>query len=424
MTQSSKLTKDQLAVDPKHATHSGGKGEYLHDWYPYLEGYSSEFVLSALETYLPNAKTILEPFAGVGTTPISLSLNRVKCFYSEINPAMRKVIAGKTLITLQNKSQRSKLCEDLQSLSESLPADVNASQKAESLETSFNNAFGGSHYFDKKTFLNILKLRNLNEHINSKNPLLGNALEIAVISKLIICSRLKRAGDVRYKTEKELAKGLPDLIHSVQGQLKLMALDCLRCPKSEAKPKLLIDNAKDLCSLEPKNLDGVITSPPYLNGTNYFRNTKLELWYMGFITTNKCLRGFRDEVVTSGINDVTVDKGKVIHPAVRGVVEELAKRAYDSRIPKMAASYFEEMRIVFSGLSKHLKPGSIACIDIGDSVYGGVHVPTDSLLIEIAKEYDFKELDKVILRQRRSKSGAALTQSLLVLEKTKLSRSK
>ena len=182
MTQSSKLTKVQLAVNPKHATHSGGKGEYLHDWYPYLEGYSSEFVLSVLETYLPNAKTILEPFAGVGTTPISLSLNGVRCFYSEINPAMRKVIEGKTLITLQNKSQRSKLCEDLQSLSESLPADVYASRKAESLETSFHNAFGSSHYFDKKTFLNILKLRNLNEHINSKNPLLGNALEIAVIS--------------------------------------------------------------------------------------------------------------------------------------------------------------------------------------------------------------------------------------------------
>jgi len=29
--------------------------------------------------------------------------------------------------------------------------------------------------------------------------------------------------------------------------------------------------------------DLILTSPPYLNGTNYFRNTKLELWITGFL---------------------------------------------------------------------------------------------------------------------------------------------
>ena len=33
----------------KNATHAGGKGEILHDWYPYLEGFSSEFVYFILD---------------------------------------------------------------------------------------------------------------------------------------------------------------------------------------------------------------------------------------------------------------------------------------------------------------------------------------------------------------------------------------
>ncbi|TOC23055.1 hypothetical protein CGJ88_25305, partial [Vibrio parahaemolyticus] len=130
----------------------------------------------------------------------------------------------------------------------------------------------------------------------------------------------------------------------------LLAEDCLRCPTSLAQAQLVAHNAKQLHELKPLDVDGVITSPPYLNGTNYFRNTKLELWYMGFINTATCLRGFRDQVVTSGINDVTKNKGNVIHPAAQEVVAELEANAYDGRISKMAAGYFEEMGLVFKGL--------------------------------------------------------------------------
>jgi len=407
----------QLVIEPKHVTHSGGKGEYLHDWYAYLEGYSSEFVRSVFDTYMPEAQSILEPFAGVGTTPLTLGLMGVRSFYSEINPAMRKVINAKLQIASLPKSKKQQVYKGILELADSLPDNILEQSAKSSLKDTYNSAFKNSVYFDDAMFLNILKLRNFNNKLSAQNPILGNALEVAAISKLITCSKLKRAGDVRFKTEKELSKGLPDFITSIQEQLRLMADDCMRCPTSLAESILVARNAKQLHELEPLNVDGVITSPPYLNGTNYFRNTKLELWYMGFISTDKCLRSFRDEVVTSGINDVTKNKGNIIHPACQSVIDQLAQAAYDGRISKMAAGYFEEMGIVFSGLSKHLKPSGVACIDIGDSIYAGIHVPTHDILCEIAKDSGFETRDIVTLRERRSKSGALLAQSLLVLEK-------
>jgi len=421
--QKAQLTLDrELILEPKHVTHSGGKGEILHDWYAYLEGYSSEFVNSVLNTYMPDAKSILEPFAGVGTTPLTLGLQGINTYYSEINPAMRKVVNVKLMIASLPKDKKIKIYNQIMKLAEDLPNLIEDIPASVTLKNSYISAFRDSVYFDEAMFDYILKIRSYNDILISKNPLLGNSLEIAVISKLIICSKLKRAGDVRFKTKKELDKGLPDFIHSVQSQLKLMAGDCLKCSTLVAEAKMVAHNAKQLHELDSLQVDGVITSPPYLNGTNYFRNTKLELWYMGFITSNTCLRKFRDQVVTSGINDVTKSKGNIIHPSAMDVVRKLSENAYDGRISKMAAGYFEEMGLVFDGLSKHLKMNGIACIDIGDSIYGGVHVPTHDLLSEIAKDSGFETVDIVTLRKRRSKSGALLGQFLIILKKVGTSK--
>ena len=46
------------------ATFKGGRGSPLHDWYPYLEGYSPAFVQGIVRRYAPAANTILDPFCG------------------------------------------------------------------------------------------------------------------------------------------------------------------------------------------------------------------------------------------------------------------------------------------------------------------------------------------------------------------------
>lgn len=68
---------------------------------------------------------------------------------------------------------------------------------------------------------------------------------------------------------------------------------------------LLCYNAKQVGNaVPPSKIDAVITSPPYLNGTNYFRNTKLELWFLKELTNKNSLRLFRDDALTSAICDV------------------------------------------------------------------------------------------------------------------------
>lgn len=407
-------------IAPKHTTHSGGKGEYLHDWYAYLEGYSSEFVAATYKSFMPNAKMIIDPFAGVGTTPLTMALQGVDSVYCELNPAIRRVINTKLSVAALPKLKKENLYSALLNLADNLPKLFSKASEDQALQTTYKETFNKSKFFSKDAYSGVLKLRTINDYILHETPLVGAALQIAVISKLVECSNLKRAGDVRYKTEKELKKGIPDLLKSVCQHLRVMAMDCRRCPTATGSSIPITHNAKLLSSIDPIHADGLITSPPYLNGTNYIRNTKLELWYMRDIVNAKSMRNFRDEVVTSGINDVAKEIGKIIHPAVVAVVSKLHEKGYDQRISKMVAGYFHEMSLILKGIAHHLAVGAKACIDIGDSSYAGIHVPTHQLLSDIANECGFKTLDIVTLRKRRSRDKTQLSQFLIVLERKRL----
>lgn len=408
----------QKLFSPLDATFQQNKEEPLHNWFPYLEGFGPDFVQSVFTNYLPSANRIIDPFVGSGTTPLVLSSIGIECGYCEANPVMREVTRIKTSVAALNDADRGSLAIRIRSLAKELTDRVEQAKKDESLQSTYHTCFGKSVFFTEAAFDTVLQLRALADDLHRDDPFLADALFLATLSKIVICSQLKRAGDVRYKTEQELEKAPTSIIAEIRQQLELMALDCLRSQPCPIKATLLGFDARSLDSIPSFHADGVITSPPYLNGTNYIRNTKLELWFSRFLKTSDNLRAYRDMVVTAGINDVAGDQDyKPVTESVGAIVAELEKDAYDQRIPRMVAAYFADMTKVFRGLHRHTTANAVVCVDIGDSRYGGVHVPTHSLLGDVARTVGFNLAETVKLRTRLSKDKTPLTQELLVFKK-------
>ena len=72
------------------------KGEPIHRWYSYLEGYSSQLIDDIIqELGAENIRTIYDPFCGTGTTSLVASKYGILSYYSETNPFMRQVIEAK-----------------------------------------------------------------------------------------------------------------------------------------------------------------------------------------------------------------------------------------------------------------------------------------------------------------------------------------
>ena len=64
------------------------KKEPIHRWYPFVEGYSREFIESILKEMKKKELVCLEPFSGSGTTALELQNNNIPCYAFEVNPLM------------------------------------------------------------------------------------------------------------------------------------------------------------------------------------------------------------------------------------------------------------------------------------------------------------------------------------------------
>ncbi len=404
-------------IDPIQATFRGGQEEPLHRWYPYLEGYSPRFVEQVLNEFAPTASRVLDPFAGTGTTPLTAARLGREAFFCEINPLLQFLVEVKTTAFNLAAKDRERLVGRLLELADDLESEVPSAREAADLHDAYQRTFGSSRFFDEPVYRQILQARSWTDSLACEDPLAAKFLTVAFLAALIPASRLIRRGDVRFKTDAEAKRLKADLVAVAKCQLHLIAGDLRVVEALPNSPRLVCEDARHLDQLFPLDVDAVVTSPPYLNGTNYFRNTKVELWFLRCLRTSNDLADFRLKAVTAGINDVTNAKLVGDLPqAARAVVAQLEVAAYDVRIPRMVASYFTEMRLIFGAIRKHLAGPATVVLDIGDSAYGNIHVATDRILTTILSELGFNPRREVVLRKRMSRGGFALRQALLVFD--------
>ena len=402
-------------IEPIHATFRGGQKEPLHDWFPYLEGYSPRFVEQVIEEFAPDATVILDPFAGTGTTALTSAKLGRTALYCELNPLLQYLIEAKVAATTLDKKERQRLARLMRDIGAVFRTSIAAAEPDLKLEAAYHHTFLESQFFEPTVYEDILRARTLVDQLACDEPFAAKFLTVAILSSLVDCSRVIRRGDLRFRNEREESMAYDDLSTAVEPRIERIANDLERLTQIPQPPLLVCEDARSLQHLPELRAEAIITSPPYPNGTNYFRNTKLELWFLRCLRTASDLSGFRSRTITAGINDVTVQKERVETTGdIAAIVKQLEDSAYDARIPKMISCYFGDLKRVFSSLKRHLVADAKVIIDIGDSAYGGVRVPSHSLLASLLKSEGYTLERELSLRKRTGRGSLSLTQSLLV----------
>jgi hypothetical protein len=86
----------------------------------------------------------------------------------------------------------------------------------------------------------------------------------------------------------------------------------------------------------------------------------------------------------------------------------------------MVEKYFDDINEVMTGLQRVIGPGGHCVWVVGDSQFSNVYVPTDDITSKIAASTPGGGLRLVtheVVRQRRSRSGMKLRESVLVFGK-------
>ena len=391
-------------LQKKAGTFSLNKQKAFHRWYSYLEGYSSSLIEQQLDLFAGQIESVYDPFAGTGTTLLVAAQRGISSFYSEVNPFMCEVIDSKinAVRSLVNRGLSAEPLELFLKMILSKPHQF-----------SFNKLLWGGFekYFDENILSELFYIKECISDV--KDDDVRKILLIVLASIIVNSSKMIRRGDLRFAKAGEKKPEDFALMHNFTKKLKEVILDI-----SSFGDGILCDTTKlsfdsrDI-DLESK-IDCVITSPPYLNGTNYIRNTKLELKLLEFIDTENDLPFFHSKGIIAGINNVSKRNNEYhILPCVEPYVKQLEPVAYDKRIISMVTGYFWDMNNVIERLKHALKDGGIFVLDIGDSQFAGVHIPTHELLSDICTSHGFEKFDEEILRERRSKNGMVLSQRLL-----------
>lgn len=403
------------APRPILATCGEGIAEPLHGWYPYLECYSPAFVADALETFAPSARHVLDPFAGTGTTPLTAASLGRQAYYCELNPLLQFLVEAKAAVLGMRPQQRQALAGRLRDLAKTLPAALAQHHPDARLAAAHAQTFCDSRFFPDATFEDCLRARSWLDELANEDAAVAQVATVATVAALLPCSYMIRRGDLRFRKSGECKHIVPNLAVCVQQRLRSMADDLPLLPAIDNHPILIAEDAKRMDAVPGLDIDAIITSPPYLNGTNYYRNTKIELWFLRALSSAADLARLRTRTVTAGINDVQVrQEGPPASKLVEDLVCTLHGCAYDRRIPIMVSRYFADMRQVFCGMSRHAKSGAPLILDIGDSSYANTHVDTPTILADLLKSAGWRFEREVPLRTRHSPSRQRLRQVLLI----------
>jgi DNA modification methylase len=388
----------------------------VYGWYPYVEGFSATYIRDALLRDGKKPKTVYDPFGGSGTTQLASSLLGVQSFYSELNPFMAFV--AETKVVSSNWARNNlKLFEGIaqnfllrlkdEASFNSVPVDL----------ASYHAAFPERDFFEPQHIRDLLAALKLAEDISADFTHAKKILTLACASNAVACSNMTRRADLRRRRPDEYKNRIVNVPRMIADTVERMVEDVKSLPLSMAGTTVISSDAKVIPDDYINAFELVLTSPPYLNGTNYFRNTKIELWLLSFITSEQDLRYFRDLCVTGGINDVSKKENYKKFGAVEAIAEKLDVAAKDKRIATMVRHYFSDMFEVLKNIHKSLIPGAKCLMDIGDSKFYGVHVPTDKLLVEVAKCAGLNFVHSHLLARRMSRDKSELVQVELVFEK-------
>lgn len=396
-----------------------------HRWYEFKEGFGSSLVERAIAEIKNTCKktqlTVMDPFSGSGTTPLTALQNNCNAIGLEVNPFMNFV--GRTKCIKKSKSENDYLAE-LDWIMKQAP--IEKESKLEN-QSSFSSGGGNSKWlFNQSVLRGFEALYNyINKTENSEIFLL------ALFSAVMQCCNAKKDGKcLRYK------KNWDSLAYSSQELRAIFYQNCLDIisdinilPLYTGERIFYEGDARKLFEkIESNSVDLTVFSPPYLNSFDYSDIYRPELFLGGYVKSNDELRLIRQKTVRSHVQYKWKTKDKSHSMWAQNVAAQVYENRdalWDKDIPQMIDAYFFDMEKILQESYRVSTNGAQMWFVVGTSAYAGIEIPVDLILADIAVKQGWALLNVNALRKLRTSSQCAseevrkirLRESLVICQK-------
>lgn len=402
----------------------------IHRWYPFVEGYSKEFIESIVNEQNQRVDLCLEPFSGSGTTALELSTKEINCISFEVNPFMFTLSKAKLKVSLYKhrtiKSHILKMKKYIVSLDDD---KIN-------LHSGFSTLIEGKEKkkwnIDREVFIAIEKIKSA---IDNLSTTLYKEIYIVCLANILLeysnlyrngkCLSYKRGWKDNLYSQEQVITSFFNFINNVI----IEDLKKLETNNFSNHNLLFLGDARKLIfdNVDDNSIDLIITSPPYLNSRDYTDSYMLELKALNFLTNYNEIKNLREQTIRSHVQ-LKIRNLKGIQSSILKAtitkIESLSGNStvWNTEIPNMIIAYFEDMETIFNGMYQKLKKGRRIYFNVSNSAYFGVLINTLEICSEIAENIGFEVVEIRKARylnpspQQKEKIGKLL-EGVIVLEK-------
>lgn len=415
-----------VSYDDIHVSKStflNGLANQVHRWFRLTPSFGPELVQEMMERLgVRDGETVLDPFAGAGTTLIEAKLEGRDAVGFEINPLLHFVNEASLEWAVDPKVLR----HQLQRLgSEVGKSEGVAFDDLEAHGLTIPPIHNPTRWWRPDILVQILFLRR--GIFATEDPHVRRLLLLALAGVLV-----------------------PDLTNVTLGRLQLHFIDrtghdinvwaifsahvgriaddleSLRESGAHLRryARCYQQNSMDLSQLRlDRRVSAVVTSPPYPNRYSYVWNTRPHLYMLGLMQTAKEASDLDKRTIggTWGTATSELSKG-VFEPAspaiaavVGPVVEEI--RAQDNLMANYVMHYFNRLTAQIAAMEPIVTDDARIAYVVGNSWIKGVYIETDVMLGEIVDRMGLGYRTFDVHRFRRRHSGERLYESIVYARK-------
>jgi len=318
--------------DVKSVTFKGKFDYPIHRWFRLTPSFSPELVADVLAHWnLPADARVLEPFCGVGTTPLVCQEEGLNSCAIELNPLLHFVSKIKTT-AVKNPARLTVAARETATQAQSLFATLE--------QVSIENFLVA--YYDS-----IPKIRNVTKWwsplvlkkivalrialVDTSPPVdIMNLLQLAVASILIEVSNARH--NHPSLSFAPVARDDAPVFERFLEQTELMAHDLQNFPQRRPETLILEGNSKRLEQVLPAGIvfGAVITSPPYPNRYGYARETRPQMFYLDLVQDGREVGELETESIggtwgkaTSVLSGHFDYRSATVEKALRGIPEQI-----------------------------------------------------------------------------------------------------
>lgn len=357
----------------------------VYRWYNFKHSFSRDLVFSLVSSLgLGSNDLILDPFCGAGTTMLAAKELGIPSVGLDLMPLSVLVSSVKVreydIVEVRNHFRR----VECQARAINPPNDRKIYREL-------------GTYFPRGELRAILKLREAINQIDDLN--LRELFLLGLLSILEDSSFTRKDGafirTVKGKITSNVASGFPDKMNLIINDLPYLN----KLPRVQAKAYLSDARSTGLPS---GSISAVLTSPPYPNRHDYTRIYYLEL-RLGFYNKYESIKKLRYGLLRSHVEArKKYDDEDYEYPrSLQRILAELQTRNLPNRnVINLVDGYFKDMHIWLKEMYRVLIPDGTVSIVIGDARYGGISVPSEVLIREIAEGIGFEHLNTIRARDK------------------------